>query len=119
MLVVRVALRLRRRICGRGRRLGDDHAGLLLVLVVDGAGGGAQAGLDLVVLLDDGAAVAPKRRAAVAEAGPRDAEALADLGPLQHRVHPVEAREEAQPAVDQAVAVQVLGRLHGRVAEAL
>lgn len=81
------------------------------------AGSGTETGLNLIVLLDDGAAVTPKGGAAVAKAASGDAKTLADLGALEHGVDPVEAREEAEAAVDHAVVVEIRGRLHGWITE--
>lgn len=77
------------------------------------------AGLDLVVLLDEGAARAPVGRAAVGGAVARDAEPLADLGPLHHNVDPSATREALDGGKHQAVRVHGVGALHGGVAHAV
>lgn len=69
----------------RRSRSGHLHARLRLVCLLYGRGVSLP-DLDLVVLLDDGAAWAPVRDAAVVEAAALDVVALPDLAALEHRV---------------------------------
>lgn len=68
--------------------------------------------LDLVILLDQRAARAPVRNAAVVEAAAFDLITLADLASLHQRVNPSATSEAGNEAVDHAVAVHHVGRLH-------
>lgn len=80
----------------RGRsRSWHLHAGLWLVALLDGrsCSGVLLPGLDLVVLLDDSAAGAPERYAAVVEAAALDIITLAYLAALEQRIAGREERD--------------------------
>ena len=70
----------------RGSRGGHLHTGLGDIALLDGLGAVLLADADLVVLLDDGAAGAPVRRAAVVKPAALDVVALTDLAALEHRI---------------------------------
>jgi len=122
------------------------HAGLGLVALDDGRCVLLPV-LDLVVLLDEGAARAPERHAAIVASAALDVVSFADLTTLDHGVttgsvfvshgrifeggsiakskakranlHPSAASEASDTTVDQAVRVQHIGALHRRVANPL
>lgn len=122
-LVKASLLSMRRRagaVGGSGRWRRHAHGRRGLVLVVDGdARGDGEAGLDLVVLLDDGAAGAPVRRAAVTHGAAGDLEAVADLGTLHHGVDPAAAGEPRKQAVDHTLRIHQVRCRHRGVAHAV
>lgn len=93
------------------------HSRRSLVFLHDRAPGHPH--LDLVVVLNDGAARAPVRSAAVLEARAADAKVFADFLALEKGVDPSTSGQAMYGAEDHAVRVAAFIRLEGRIAEAL
>lgn len=121
--------------------LGRHVHALLLGVVALGDGTLGEAGLDFLLLLDEGTAAAPVAGAAISHAAALDAKLLSDLTTLHHGVaiaksvrgaekngnqlgvfvclHPTAASDALDAAEDHTIAVAGVGRLHGRVSHAV
>lgn len=115
---------------------------LLLGLISLGDGSLSKTGLDFVVLLNQGAAWAPVSGTAITHAASLDTESLTDLASLHHGktvkervshlfmrelfwvlgggdLHPAAASEALNETKEHAVAVEVVGSLHGRIVHSI